>query len=466
MTLRNLRIHASGEAGPRAGGEFVLYWMQMTQRAHENFALDFAIERANELGIPVVAVFRLRHDYPWASDRFHTFVLQAMAGMGDAMERRGVSWALAVQATDEPTLETQRFPAPLDRLARRAALVVTDFYPTFIAPRQLRDLRRLTDTPILAVDSCTIVPMGYHDKAHRSARGIRPILLEALPHFLSPAHEPIARTVRPIDPGFDAVTVPASDIADYVAGCPIDHSVEAVTTFAGGTAPARQRLERWLATGLPRYLDEQGDPNSDATSRLSPWLHFGHLSPHEVLRAALEAGPTLQYEKFRDELLTWRELAYNFTYFDPGHRTIDATPEWARKELAEHESDLRDPRYSEDELERGLTDSALWNASQLTYVRDGWMHNYLRMLWGKAILGWTPDAAAALALMEHFNNKYSLDGRDPNTYAGIHWILGKFDRPFFRRPIFGTVRYMSLVAAERKFDVPRYVRSQLEGLGV
>jgi len=166
------------------------------------------------------------------------------------------------------------------------------------------------------------------------------------------------------------------------------------------------------------------------------------------------------YARFQDELLVWRELAHNFCHHDPGHRTLDAVPAWARKELDDHADDPRPALYSMEELERGETESALWNAAQRCYVRDGTMPNYLRMLWGKAILHWSADAATALGTMEQLNNKYSLDGRDPNSYAGFHWILGKFDRPFFRRPVFGTVRYMSLTAAEKKFDVRGWLESE------
>jgi len=243
-----------------------------------------------------------------------------------------------------------------------------------------------------------------------------------------------------------------------VAGCDIDHAVPPSRSFRGGTAAARVRLAEFLRTGLARYADQRNDPNEpDATSRLSPWLHFGHISVQEVLLAARAAGPDPQYQKFLDETLTWRELAHNFCFHNPRHRTVDGIPAWAREQLAAHEADPRPALYADDELEHARTDSELWNAAQRAYLRDGFMHNYLRMLWGKAVLAWTPDAASCLRVLEHLNNKYALDGRDPNSYGGIMWTFGKFDRPFYRRPIYGTVRYQSLKAAADKFDVPRYV---------
>jgi deoxyribodipyrimidine photo-lyase len=202
---------------------------------------------------------------------------------------------------------------------------------------------------------------------------------------------------------------------------------------------------------------EEGRSNPDdgeACSRLSPWLHFGNLSIHEVLLAAREAGPESQYSRFLDEALTWRELAHNFCYFNPHHRTLTAVPKWALDQLSAHESDPRPELYSLKQLEQAATGDELWNACQRCYREDGWMHNYLRMLWGKAVLQWTRNAAECLAILEELNNKYSLDGRDPNSYTGIMWILGKFDRPFYTRPVYGSVRYMSLKAARKKFRFP------------
>jgi deoxyribodipyrimidine photo-lyase len=230
--------------------------------------------------------------------------------------------------------------------------------------------------------------------------------------------------------------------------------------FRGGSAAGRTRLAEFVKNGLRQYADLRNDPNEPgAVSRLSPYLHFGNLSIHEILLAAQAAGPAEQYAKFLDEALTWREVSHNFCYFNPKHRTPEGMPGWAREQLAEHEVDPRPELYSDEELEFAKTGDELWNAAQRSYLRDGWMHNYMRMLWGKAVLQWTPNAAECLRVLEHLNNKYSLDGRDPNSYGGIMWTFGKFDRPFYRRPIYGTVRYQSLKAARDKFDVTRYVKA-------
>ena len=454
----DLRIHAGREPAPRGGGELVLYWMQTTHRARDNFALNFAVEQANGLGLPVLVYHGLRHDYPWASDRLHTFILESVADLAREFAARGIQYAFYLERTgdDAESRRASGRPSPLVALARRAALVVTDHFPTFIVPRQTRALRRKVDTPVIAVDSATVVPMRYHEREYPTAAGFRPRLMAALPHYLHPVENPDPLVRRPIEVGFDQ---PADlPVAALVASCDVDHSVPPSPLFRGGPTAARDRLHRFLEAELARYAEERGDPNAAATSMLSPYLHFGNISPHEVVLAAREAGPPEAFARFQDEILTWRELSYNFCHFNPGHRKVEAIPAWAREELRKGERDDRPVLYSDEELEQARTGEPLWDAAQRAYLRDGWMHNTLRMLWGKAVLQWTATAGDALRILEHLNNKYALDGRDPNSYSGIHWIFGKFDRPFYRRPIYGTVRYQSLKAAAGKFDTEAYCR--------
>jgi photolyase PhrII len=458
--IHDLRIHAAGVPGPRSDGELVLYWMQSTLRAHDNFALEFAIDQANKLGLPLLVYYGLRQDYPWASDRIHSFILESVVDLYRDFEARGIQYALYLERGADVAAAAREDgkPSPLVALAQRAAVVVTDFYPTFIVPRQLRGLRHTVQTPIVAVDSATVVPIKQHQREFGTAISFRPKLMAALPQHLQrlEAGEPKVR--RRIDLGFDPTVPTRATIAELVSSCGIDHSVPPARAIRGGPTAARARLDRFLKDGLPRYGDDRGDPNEDATSMMSPYLHFGNISPLEVLLRARDSGPADQFAKFQDELLTWREISYNFAYHNPQHRTVDGIPGWAREELRQGETDPRPVLYSDDDLEQARTGSELWNAAQRAYLQDGWMHNSVRMLWGKGVLQWTPNAAEALRILEHLNNKYSLDGRDPNSYGGILWIFGKFDRPFYRRPIYGTVRYQSLKAAEKKFDVGRYVR--------
>ena len=455
--IDNLRIHAPGQPGP-GPGDHVLYWMQSTFRAHDNHALDFAIAQANRLGLPLLVYHGLRHDYPWASDRLHTFLLETAADLYQEFDARGIQYAFYLERTGDDAAARREAgkPSPLVALARRASLVVTDYFPTFMAPRQTRALRRKVAAPVVAVDSATVVPVRYHQREHVTAASFRPRVMAALPRFLqrspAPELEHRQRVELPFDP-----TTPNGNLAALVAACDIDHTVAPAPTIRGGPRAGRRQLEQFLGNGLPRYADDRSDPNAGATSGLSPYLHFGNLSPIEVLLRAREAGPAEPFAKFQDELLTWRELAFNFTHYNPRHRTVEAIPEWARRELAARESDPRPALYELSALERGETGEPLWNAAQMAYVRDGWMPNPLRMLWGKAVIQWTRNAGEALAALEHLNNKYSLDGRDPSTYLNLLWVFGKFDRPFYRRPIYGTVRYLSLTAARKKFDVEQVI---------
>ena len=310
---------------------------------------------------------------------------------------------------------------------------------------------------MVAVDSATVVPVRYHVREYLTAPPFRTRLLAALDRFLRVSPAPELKVRSTVDLPFEPTVPDPASIPSIVASCDIDHTVGPVPAIPGGARAARAKLEAFLARDLPRYREERGDPGADATSGLSPYLHFGNISPREVLLRAREAGPADQVARFQDEILTWRELAFNFTHFNPGHRTVAAIPEWARRELSRGEADPRPALYSREELEEARTAEPLWNAAQRAYVRDGWMPNALRMLWGKAVVQWTRTAADALAILEHLNNRYALDGRDPSTYLNLQWVFGRLDRPFYRRPIFGTVRYMSLRAAEKKFDVPRVV---------
>lgn len=453
-TTDNDRLHAEGEPPPRPGGEFVLYWIQTAMRARANPALNFAVEQANRDRLPLVVYQGLRPDYPWASDRLHAFILESVVDLRRDFADRGIQYAFHLEP--RPGGRPDR-SSPLQLLASRARVVVTDYFPTFIVPGQVRGLRRRVETPVVAVDGSTVVPMRWHERAWPSARGIRPRLLQALPHFLHPVPDPDPRIRRAVELPFDPTIVTSDLIPRLVAGCEIDHAVSPAPNLRGGRHAGLRQLEEFVTRRLLRYADERNDPCAEATSGLSPYLHFGNLSINEVLLRARAAGPPADYEKFQDEALVWRELAHNFVHLDPGHAGMSAVPEWARRELDAHASDPRTELYSEEELEGAGTGDELWNACQRALVRDGSLHGYLRMLWGKAVIGWTQRPEEALRLLIHLNNKYALDGRDPNSYGGILWCFGKFDRPFYRRPVYGTVRYMSLGAARKKFDAASFI---------
>jgi photolyase PhrII len=432
----------------------------VAMRSRSNPALNFAVEQANRFQQPLLVYQGLRPDYPWASDRFHTFILESAADLANGFAERGIQYVfhLDTRSREERASPDGAIRSPLIRLARRASLVVTEFFPTFIQPRQLKRLRERIDPPVVAVDTATVVPVRYLTKAYLTARAIRPVLERALPHYLHEIPDVEPRVRRPVEVEFDPTFVRPELISTLVSRCDIDHRVGPSPTLPGGETAARRRLEQFVTRGLPHYETLRNDPNRDATSRLSAYLHFGNIGIQEVLLTARAADSGPNYAKFLDEALTWRELAHNFVCFDPRHRTMDAVPAWARRELEDHITDPRPAIYSPEELGSAATGSPLWNACQRSLLRDGELHNYVRMLWGKAVLMWTSSPGQALQILEHLNHKYALDGRDPNSYGGILWCFGKFDRPFYRRPIYGTVRYQSLTAQDKRFDVRAYIQ--------
>lgn len=446
--IDDLRLHTAKDDGiPRPRGEFVLYWMQTTQRADDNHALAYAIEQANVLRVPVLVYHELVDTHPWASDRFHTFILQGVIDLYEAFDRLGIQYAFMLTH------------GPLVELANRASLVVTDFFPMADARTRLTALKQETRTPIVAIDSCTVVPLRCHHEEYESPRAIRPALERMLPQYLSRVELAEPRIRTPVALPFEPLRPTDATIPGIVAGCAIDHSVPPVTTFRGGMNAARARLGRFVEQGFPRYLEGRGDPNDeDGTSRLSPYLHYGQISMQEVLLALTALDLPDQYEQFIDEALVWRELAHNCTFSSNRYRTIDGIPFWAAEELRRGEHDPRSIIYSANALEQGQTEDELWNAAQRALVVDGWLHGAVRVLWGKAVLQWTPSVAECFRVLVHLNNKYALDGYDPSGYAGILWTLGKFDRPFYRRPIYGAVRYQSLKSARKRFDVRAYVQ--------
>ena len=464
---------------PARRGAFVLYWMTAARRPGWNFALERALEWSRQLARPLFVLEPLRVAYPWASARLHRFVLDGMRHQREVFAAHGVRYHAYVE------------PAPgagkglLAALAREAGVVVTDEYPSFFLPRLRAAAARQVETRFEVVDSLGLVPVRAPGKAFDTAFAFRRWLQANLGEHLDapPLPEPLAgyagglaplaREVRTRWPEADEALLAGEPAA--LAALPIDASVAPVPA-RGGAPAARAELARFLDAKLTRYGTDRNEPDAEATSGLSPWLHFGHLSAHEVFAAVAQRtgfqrarfpvrrdgrrggyGLDEAAEEFLDQLVTWRELGHVFAFHRPDHEQYESLPGWARETLAAS-ADPRAPSLSLETLEGAATDDPVWNAAQRELVRTGRMHNYLRMLWGKKLLEWSPTPQEALARMIHLNNKYALDGRDPNSYSGIFWCLGRFDRPWGpRRPRFGTVRYMSSASTMRKLELAGYL---------
>jgi deoxyribodipyrimidine photo-lyase len=476
-----LRIRVARDAPPRAEGAFVLYWMIASRRVGWSFALDRALEWTRELGKPLVILEALRAGYPWASDRLHRFVLDGMADTARRLRGTGVAYYPYVE------------PAPdvgkglLRALAGHAAVCVTDDFPAFMLPRMVDAAARQVPVRLEAVDSNGLLPLRAAGEAFATAYSFRRFLQKALPEHLGamPVADPL-RHRPPRSRGLPRDVTrrwpPASAALlrgrpEALAALPIDHSVGVAGT-RGGTTAARAALTGFLTARLPRYAEDRNQPEEEATSGLSPYLHFGHVSAHEVFTriahredwspADLPARATgsrsgwwrmsAAAEGFLDQLVTWRELGFNMCAHRADHDRYESLPDWARRTLAKHARDRRPALYSARQLEQAATGDPLWNAGQVQLAREGRLHNYIRMLWGKKILEWSKRPEDALAVMIELNNKYALDGRDPNSESGIFWCLGRYDRPWGpERPVFGTVRYMSSENTARKLRVRGYV---------
>jgi deoxyribodipyrimidine photo-lyase len=430
---------------PDSKGRSVVYWMQRAQRAVDNPALEVAVRAANTLGLPCVAYLAPVPFYPRANQRHYRFLSQGIPDTARRLAQRGIGFVLRRY----PTHHLLKF---CDEV--RPALVVGDENP-MREPEQWRvTVAKQLRVPFWTVDADVIVPSKLLKKEHWAAYTVRPVLHRLLPEFLKPVGNTKAKTVW--KPPRGLLSLPVDN--DITEGWKLDRSVAPSEFFRGGTSEALKRLKLFLKNGLKGYLTNRNHPELDATSHLSPYLHFGHLGPHTAALAVMKAKANKAAKHaFLEQLIVRRELAVNFVRFNPDYDTFESAAPWAHKTLAEH---ARDPRkiYTESQLEHAQTHDPLWNACQRQMVVTGWMHNYMRMYWAKKILEWSKTPAQAYRTAVYLNDKYEIDGRDPNGYAGIAWaIVGKHDRPWFERPIFGQVRYMSFNSTSKKFDSRRYM---------
>ncbi len=468
-----------------SSGEFVLYWMVAFRRLQWNFALERAVEHATRLGLPLLVFEPLRAGYEWASARHHRFVLDGMADQRDACEALPVGYYPYV----EP--EKGQGAGLLEALADKAAVIVSDDFPAFFIPRMHAAAAAKLRTRLEVVDSNGMLPMISTDRVFTTAHSFRAHLQKNLKPFLQelPREDPIRgaklKRFSGLPKGIAKRWPVASDgLLDRESGAldelPIDHSVASVGGTPGGARVGRRLVDEFIGAVIARYTDQRNEPEKRATSQLSAHLHFGHVSSHQIfdalrrresswsVRDLPEKGGgsregwwkmSPEAESFLDELITWRELGFNMaSKRGADYEQYSSLPEWARKTLDDHRDDERPYTYTLRQFDNAETDDELWNAAQRQLVRDGRIHNYLRMLWGKKILEWTETPEDARDIMVELNNRYALDGRDPNSYSGIMWVLGRYDRAWGpERPIYGKVRYMSSKNTAKKIKVKGYL---------
>jgi deoxyribodipyrimidine photo-lyase len=426
-------------------GEYVLYWMQASVRTEYNHALEYAIHEANDLGQPVVVYFGLTDEFPEANARHYHFLLEGMREVEAALRERGMKLVTLKESPVEGVV----------RMAQRASLVVVDRGYLPIQKEWRKCVADRSGCPLIQVESDVVVPVEEASpKEEYSAATIRPKIHRKLDDYLRPLAETDPRTDSLV---LEFESLQLDDVSRVISTLAVDQTVERVAGLTGGTGQAKRLLQEFIENKLDRYDDLRNDPTEEYLSCMSPYLHFGQISP---LYVALEiaGGGSPGQDAYLEELIVRRELSMNFVHYNPHFGEVEGLPDWCRKTLNEHRSDPREHLYTVEEFEVGATHDPYWNAAQQEMVVRGKMHGYMRMYWGKKILEWTESPEEAQRIALYLNNKYELDGRDPNGFAGVAWCLGKHDRPWAERPVFGKVRYMNANGLRRKFDADGYVR--------
>ena len=450
---QDARVTVRRKGAPDPEGNCVVYWMQRAQRGQDNPALDAAIHVANQLKKPVVVFFAPVPFYPGANLRHFRFMLDGLPDLAQALAARRVGFVLRTY----PDHRLLKFCGEV-----RPAIVIGDENPLREPERWRVKVANRLRVPFWTVDADVIVPSKLLLKEQFAARTIRPRIRALLPQFLARPTR-LQAQVRWISPPRLRSLSPHEDLT---AGWKLDRSVLPAPGWQGGSKRAAQVLREFVGTRLAAYPEARNRPEQDGTSRLSPYLHFGQIGPLTIALAIQRSdAPARAKEAFLEQVIVRRELAINFVRFNPAYDDMECLEPWAQRSLSQHGRDRRALVYSDQQLEQGLTHDPLWNAAQKQMVLTGWMHNYLRMYWAKKILEWSPSVGAAYQRAVKWNDRYELDGRDPNGYAGIAWaIVGKHDRAWPERPVYGKIRYMSLASTGRKFDSKQYIEqiAQLE----
>jgi photolyase PhrII len=435
--LERTRTHNIGaDTNHEKSQRFVLYWMRTAVRSDENPALDVAKQFADQAGVPLQVYHAISEHYQFASDRHHMFMLQGARDVQQHFKEAEIGYAFHLATTND------RRPH-LVELANQAAVVVTEDMPVDPPRRFLKALLASTKTPVVSVDAACVAPMMLVKKAYTRAFKFRSATKKIYAERLSRAWPESKIAVKLFNSSqlpFEPVDLQTADLADLVSQCEIDHSIGPVVDTIGGSVAGYQRWKEFKTKRLSRYARQRNNALLEGVSRMSAYLHYGMVSPFRIARESAEID-NAGSEKYLDELLIWRELAYAFCFYRDDYNQWSAIPDWAREALDRHAADLRLEIYSDEQLARAQTNNEFWNAAQQSLLIQGELHNNVRMTWGKAILDWKQSPREALSTIIDLNHRYALDGRDPASYGGILWCLGQFDRPFEpEQNIIGTVR--------------------------
>jgi deoxyribodipyrimidine photo-lyase len=446
--IQEARVRHLNDEGVK-DDEYVLYWMQQAQRTEYNHALEYAVQKANELGQPLLVVFGLTDDYPSANARHYAFLLEGLRDVQESLTRRGIRFVIQKGAPDEVTL----------RLGENASMIVSD--GAYLRPERSWRQRVAEEAGrhVVRVESNVVVPIELaSDKREVAARTLRPKIRRHLDEYLVELL-PTELEKGSLDLRLEG-SIDVSDIDAVLEDMSIDKNVEPLRhLYTGGLTAAKERLEEFVEKKLDGYARNRNQPQTDHVSHMSKYLHFGQISPvYVALRIRGASAPREDVETYLEELIVRRELTINFCFYTPDYDSFSCIPDWAKQTLREHQEDTREHLYTREELEDARTHDPYWNAAMTEAISTGYVHNHMRMYWGKKILEWSHSPEEAHETTMYLMDKYFLDGRDANTYANIAWVYGQHDRGFAERKVFGKVRYMSAGGLERKAKPKEYVQ--------
>ncbi len=481
--MQKERVRKLNDQPIREDGSYILYWMQAYRRFSSNHSFDYAVHLAKKFKKELIVYEGLRKDYPWNSKRIHKFILEGMIENREEAEALDINYWCYVETEDNPARGL------LKKISEKAVLIITDDFPCFIIPEQTRKLAEKVKCPVFSVDGNSIIPFSQFEKPASAARILRTWIhkrfSDSFLHFAKPKYtkKDLSGLNHRTKPPFSPFMIDPSGLDAFLKQIHFENEVPPYNKTKGGRKTALTLLRKFLNDKINDYAESRSSPNSfEATpvSGLSPYLHFGHISAEEIVTAVFKnvsdwTPEQISHKKagdretfytnssaanhFLDELITWRDIGYLFFWQKPSFRIgLESLPDWTKKNLSLHRKDTREYLYSLEDWEAGKTHDELWNAAQTELVLTGRMHNYMRMLWGKKVIEWSKSYEEAFQILEHLNHKYAYDGRNPNSYTGILWCFGLFDRPWFpERNVFGNIRYMSSDSTRKKFKIKPYL---------
>ncbi|EME26894.1 deoxyribodipyrimidine photo-lyase isoform 1 [Galdieria sulphuraria] len=454
--VSNQRVRVLNNKPVQESREFVLYWMQAAVRLTYNYALQYAVFSANQLGKPLLICFGLTESFPEANARHYAFLLEGLQDVQRQLAERKLSMVVFHSEPEQM----------VEKLFHKAVQVVVDMNYLRVTKNWRQRVASNIDCSFIQVETECVVPVELvTDKEEYAARTIRPKLWKHANKFLIPWADTIHVENQLVDiPQIDELTVLdlQGEAKELVERLNVDKTVPPVSHFVGGETEAKRRLAEFCRSKLRDYEKKRNDPSLNCVSHMSPYLHFGHISPVEIVCQVQQAQASKTCkDAFIEEVFIRRELSFNFCYYCDKYDAFDCLPTWAKQTMSEHSKDPRQFSYTLEQLETAVTHDPYWNAAQLEMVQTGKMHNYMRMYWGKKVIEWTTNPEEAFRILLYLNNKYELDGRDPNSFTGVAWCFGKHDRAHMERPITGKLRYMSAEGLRRKFNIESYVRQYL-----